>query len=500
MPAAPPKASFPTAADQPALLQKLREWAMVSAGLAVNNRLDTVVTLRMLKDAGVINVRSEYLAGGPGAPGVGGGPAGRPIVEAGVDLTPPPVPGGFGATAGVTQILFETAAPVYRQGHGHARTKVYAAPVSGPLPTFADAVLYTDFPGNIGVAPFDPASTLRLWATWTSVDGKESEPAGGTNGIAAATGLLEDTHIANLAVGKLLAGSLSVGQYIQSADYVANTSGWRIQTLPGGTAFMEINGGALIGGLVVGADNIRSSNYVAGTTGYRFKSDGTGQIGGLIVTTNGVQSANYVAGISGFRWDFSGSMEARSGTFAGALAAATGTFAGALSAATGTFAGALSAATGTFAGALSAASGTFAGTLTAGAVNAVDTINIAGNAVTIPVSTSTSASFDLLAGGENTLITLPTFTSKGGQVVINFGGLVGVDDTVTGTFRVKRNGVTISTYAPTFNTGVLTFPPIADTPGNGVSTTYTITWQLTSSTGLTASFETRAAFSLETIR
>lgn len=50
------------------------------------------------------------------------------------------------------------------------------------------------------------------------------------------------------------------------------------------------------------------------------------------------------------------------------------------------FGGALNAATGSFAGSLSAATGTFSGTLTASAVNAVNTINIAGNAVTVPVS------------------------------------------------------------------------------------------------------------------
>lgn len=51
-----------------------------------------------------------------------------------------------------------------------------------------------------------------------------------------------------------------------------------------------------------------------------------------------------------------------------------------------TFGGELNAATGSFAGSLSAATGTFSGTLTASAVNAVNTINIAGNAVTVPVS------------------------------------------------------------------------------------------------------------------
>lgn len=78
------------------------------------------------------------------------------------------------------------------------------------------------------------------------------------------------------------------------------------------------------------------------------------------------------------------------GTATFVLDGATGsaTFAGALSAATGTFAGSLSAATGTFAGALSAATGTFSGTLTAAAVNAVNTINIAGNAVSVPIAAS----------------------------------------------------------------------------------------------------------------
>jgi len=47
------------------------------------------------------------------------------------------------------------------------------------------------------------------------------------------------------------------------------------------------------------------------------------------------------------------------------------------------FAGTLNAAGGTFRGSLSAATGTFSGSLTAGAVNAVDTINIAGDAIVL---------------------------------------------------------------------------------------------------------------------
>lgn len=54
----------------------------------------------------------------------------------------------------------------------------------------------------------------------------------------------------------------------------------------------------------------------------------------------------------------------------------------------GTFSGTLSAATGTFAGALLAATGTFSGTLTADAVEAVSTINLANNAVSVTNSAS----------------------------------------------------------------------------------------------------------------
>ena len=65
---------------------------------------------------------------------------------------------------------------------------------------------------------------------------------------------------------------------------------------------------------------------------------------------------------------------------------------GTLWGADGIFSGDLLAARGTFAGDLSAARGTFSGSLTADAVNAVNTINIAGNAVTVPVFASVPAS------------------------------------------------------------------------------------------------------------
>jgi hypothetical protein len=240
----------------------MRELLLVGAGLAPERALDAFVRLRDLQDAGSSTWARATWPAARASPGRGGAAGSVPIVEPAIDLTPPPAPGGFAATGGTTQILFETAAPVYRQGHGHSRTKIYAAPVGRRAAAHLrrrGALHRLSRQHRRGA--LRSGELLRLWATWTSVDGVESQPAGGTNGIAAATGLLEDQHIANLAVGKLLAGSLSVGQYIQSADYVAGVSGWRIQTLAGGGAFMEINGGAKIGGvsLFVNGTNVKTA-------------------------------------------------------------------------------------------------------------------------------------------------------------------------------------------------------------------------------------------------
>jgi hypothetical protein len=126
------------------------------------------------------------------------------------------------------------------------------------------------------------------------------------------------------------------------------------------------------------------------------------------------------------------------------LDASTGdaTFAGQLSAATGTFAGALSAATGTFAGSLSAATGTFSGTLTAQAVNAVDTINIAGNAVTIPMGAVNAGDLN----GDGTWATL-SIPAAGAPLIVLVGvhGKWASSGIGSGSFKVNVDGVTMAT-------------------------------------------------------
>lgn len=133
-------------------------------------------------------------------------------------------------------------------------------------------------------------------------------------------------------------------------------------------------------------------------------------------------------------------------TFSGDLSAAGGTFAGNLSAAGGTFAGNLSAAGGTFAGNLSAAGGTFSGTLTASAINAVDTINIADNAVSVSNTASGTAAT------VNTSITVPS-----GQtwkiIVIGFQNSVSVVSSSTATLSVTGNSVSLTPLVTAVDVG-----------------------------------------------
>jgi hypothetical protein len=129
--------------------------------------------------------------------------------------------------------------------------------------------------------------------------------------------------------------------------------------------------------------NSNAQNVLAGAGGL--------SVGNLTWNSAGVRTGGYGVGFSAN--GLAAYNSAGAATFVLDGSTGNATFAGALSAATGSFAGSLSAATGSFAGSLSAATGTFSGTLTADAINAVSTINIAGNAVTVPVSAFTAGEF-----------------------------------------------------------------------------------------------------------
>ncbi|GHC72621.1 hypothetical protein GCM10007320_08620 [Pseudorhodoferax aquiterrae] len=162
----------------------------------------------------------DLAGGGSGLPGGGwGGGGSAPYVP---DLTPPPTPTGFAVSAAISHVFIEHDAPLYLMGHGHAKTRVFGAKaVTGqPMPTFANAVLLTEFTGIVYAYPSDPATHWRLWIKWVTVDGVEStDPAGGTNGLGVVTGqdvaLLLDALTGKITESELYA---ALGQRIDLID------------------------------------------------------------------------------------------------------------------------------------------------------------------------------------------------------------------------------------------------------------------------------------------
>jgi hypothetical protein len=235
-----------------------------------------------------------------------------------------------------------------------------------------------------------------------------------------------------------------VGQYIQGTGYVAGSAGWRIN----GDGTAELNNVVVRGTVYatagqIGGNTIDSTSIHSGTTGY-----GTG--------------AGFYLGSDG-RFSLSDKL-----TWNGSVLSINGG---------GTFSGALSAATGTFAGSLSAATGTFSGSLTASAIDAVDTINVRGEAVTVGRMAELVAPISIPPYSNTVIATVPTFMQDTGPVVIFFNGAV---STFTGaTIKIYKNGVAIPGIVVFTNVNfVISYP--------SGSTTYTVVVENTAGTTNTA--------------
>lgn len=169
--------------------------------------------------------------------------------------------------------------------------------------------------------------------------------------------VIDDAKIVSLSAAKLTAGSVSVGEYIQSSDYVIGTQGWKIHG--NGTAEFQtviVRGtvyatSGTIGGITIASNAVRSGQTAWDTgAGFFLGSDGkfslgnsagkkltwngtnlsisgdiiAGTVGGSEVGTTYVRSANYVSGSAGWEIDSNGDAEfnqltVRSGQVTGAL-------------------------------------------------------------------------------------------------------------------------------------------------------------------------------------
>jgi Domain of unknown function (DUF1983) len=168
------------------------------------------------------------IAGGTGGGGttvIGGGGGGSGTTP---DLTPPPTPTGFTASAAISHIIVTCDNQTYTQGHGHLKSRLYGAIYSGSgaLPTFGGAVLIDEFTGTVEAVPENPATEWHLWLTWYSNDGVEGPPAGGTNGVVATTGQ-DVSKLLTALTGQITESQLqaALGSRIDLIDAPSSTGG-----------------------------------------------------------------------------------------------------------------------------------------------------------------------------------------------------------------------------------------------------------------------------------
>ena len=504
---------------------RVRETVQTMMGLR-GDKLDRVLTLRDVIESGLFTLRKGATVGTGAAPLEPGPNLPQPEVFE-PDLTPPPQPDGFAVSAAISHVFIEHNPPTYTQGHGHLRTRVYGAIVTPalPAPVFSDAVEITQFSGTIHAHPSNPATTWRLWIKWESNDGVLSAtPAGGTNGLLAVTGqdvssmvsamtgtgnpftiltaptviggvtfpagtystqafvldaqitnakianlAVDDAKIANLSASKLTAGSIAVGQFIQSTSYVAGSSGWRINgdgtaefsgVVARGTVFASAG---LIGGSTIGSTYIRSNTYVLNESGWNFNSDGTGQVGGIAFLTNAMQSSNYVAGSAGWKLGRDGSLEMNTGTFRGAVSGSqftTGAITGYAWPPAGVTFGTYLGPSGLLIGnanngatskyfQVEASGNIYApgfsvvnGVLTINQANVIDTLQLAGNSVSVSnavTGAGTAVSTTLFAkpGSTFTIVAIAYFSTSNETLSTNSSMTVTIDgDSASGTVGI----------------------------------------------------------------
>lgn len=293
--------------NSPNFNEKVREALSVYLGNR-GNPLDRGVTLRDLYDAGIISLTDGYLTNPSVNIPIAG--VGSAVAAAGsssgsssggstyvVDLTPPPTPTGFTASAGLSQILIQHDSPTYTTGNGHSKSKLYGVKyVSGALPTFSETYLLAEFTGPIFSFPSDINAEWHFWLKWVSVDGVASTtPAGGVNGVMSKTGKVGNSDLTDLIVtaAKLADGSVDGSKLAVNAiaaGTAAIQDGAIVNAMIGDATIdsakiASLSAAKITSGYMQVGTYIRSTSYAAGSTGWAINADGSAEFG-----------ANYIRG------------------------------------------------------------------------------------------------------------------------------------------------------------------------------------------------------------
>jgi len=256
---------------------------------------------------------------------------------------------------------------------------------------------------------------------------------------------VDDAKIANLSAAKLTIGDGTVGGNLKSSNYVAGSAGWILQ--PNGYAEMQnavVRGTVYatageIGGITIASNAVRAGQSAYNTgTGFHLGSDGRLSLGNS--AGNRLTWDNTSLAITGALT--ATTIATNSGKFAvssgGLLTATEANISGAITATSGSFTGSITGSTINSTSSLNGVTGTFSGTLTANAIDAVNTINIAGNAVSVVNSGSGGA-------GCSTTLTVPanqTMRIVGIGYYANYRYEYG--STVNGSPTLTIDGITVS--------------------------------------------------------
>lgn len=204
-------------------LMQMDQWRRAREPVAAGIEDQKFVTRDALLDGSLsIVVNTITVGGGSGSSGPSG------------DLSPPTTITGLTASSAIYHHIVEWDAPTYTAGGGNAYTEVYRAIYSGtgPLPTFANAVLVFAATGplNIVAIPAQPGEQAHFWVGAVTANGVRqvdgAGPTGGTNGVQTTTGQ-DVEYLLGVLEGQITASQLyadlatPIGRITSNADDAA---------------------------------------------------------------------------------------------------------------------------------------------------------------------------------------------------------------------------------------------------------------------------------------
>jgi hypothetical protein len=232
----------------------------------VGDPLDANVTFRDLIDTGALALRPGWTARSSVSPVIPSwtDPDGY---DGTTDMAAPMVPSALVVTSGIALIKLRWADPAYRN---HSYTEIWRSETNvignSILIGTSDTQYYVDSLGQTGV-------TYYYWIRFIS-ESNQVGPYNAVDGTTATPGLIDNADIANLDAAKITTGFLSANR-IQAGTLDAKIANIDAAVITSGTLNVARIGDATLGFAKI-ANDIQSTNYVAGSTGW--KIDKTGQM------------------------------------------------------------------------------------------------------------------------------------------------------------------------------------------------------------------------------